>query len=41
MSRGDECLNCKGLFQGLNMEDEPLLIKIRKSGAGANLVSRK
>ena len=33
LSRGDECLNCKGSLHGLTMEDEPLLIRIHKAGA--------
>ena len=32
LSRGDECLNCKGSLHGLTMDDEPLLIKIHKAG---------
>ncbi len=32
LSRGDECLNCKGSLHGLMMEDEPLLIRVRKAG---------
>jgi hypothetical protein len=36
LSRGDECLNCKGALHGLTMADEPLLIKIHKAGAVAN-----
>ena len=30
MSRGDECLNCNGMFNGLSMPDEPLLIRVHK-----------
>jgi SAM-dependent methyltransferase len=36
LSRGDECLNCKGTLHGLTMEDEPLLIKIHKTGTATN-----
>ncbi|HTM48533.1 MAG TPA: class I SAM-dependent methyltransferase [Bryobacteraceae bacterium] len=35
LSRGDECLNCRGKFHGLNMPDEPLLIKVHKALAVA------
>ena len=35
MSRGDECLNCKGSLEDLNMPDEPLFIRVHKAGAGA------
>ena len=31
LSRGDECLNCKGSLHGLAMNDEPLLIRIHKA----------
>ncbi len=36
LSRGDECLNCKGALHGLTMEDQPLLIKIHKAGVAAD-----
>jgi SAM-dependent methyltransferase len=36
LSRGDECLNCKGMLHGLNMPDEPLLIKVHKATAVAS-----
>ena len=36
LSRGDECLNCKGALHGLMLEDQPLLIKIHKAGAAAD-----
>ena len=36
LSRGDECLTCRGSLHGLMGEAEPLLIKIHKAGATSN-----